>query len=231
MCFFPGGFQSYLIPPSEKASKLADYLRIVIFMHFALAIAEFFGGRYISGVFDLLGALIGYLSIRHPTQFNLQQVLCYTIFMGLQCIWAIIEVIVYFSGVSTDEPSVEWQLYVYVGTVIAGPIIYFLGAFIGWHLYKDLKQSLQLAAEDAAYGGAWGGGQPQWGAQPQQQAGGWQAAPAAAPQSNYGGWSGASSGGGGGGAGAGGGRSSTSVSNNSGGFKPFTGEGHTLGGS
>jgi len=217
MCFFPGGFQSYLIPPSEKASKLGDYLRIVILMHFALAVAEFFGGRYISGVFDLLGALIGYLSIRHPTQFNLQQVLCYTIFMGLQCIWALISVIVYFSGVSTDEPSVNWQLYVYVGTVIAGPIIYFLGAFIGWHLYKDLKASLQLAAEDAAYGGAWGGG----GGQPQPQAGGWQAAPAApaaAPESNYGGYSAASAGG-------------RSSNNASGGFKPFSGEGHTLGGS
>jgi len=161
-------------------------------------------------VFDLLGVLLGYLSIRHPTQFNLQQVLCYTIFMGLQCIWAVISVIVYFSGVSTDQPSVNWQLYVYVGTVIAGPIIYFLGAFIGWHLYKDLKQSLQLAQEDAAYGGAWAGGQPQ------PQAGGWQAAPAApAPAAP--------------------GRSAAPATMGAplggGGFKPFSGEGHTLGGS
>jgi len=137
--------------------------------------------------------------------------------MGLQCIWAIISVIVYFSGVSTDQPKVNWQLYVYVGTVIAGPIIYFLGAFIGWHLYKDLKQSLQLAAEDAAYGGAWGGGggqqQQQWGGQQQPQAGGWQAAPAAPAPA------------------APGRTPATVVGVGGGGFKPFTGEGHTLGGS
>eukprot|EP00456_Euglypha_rotunda_P066826 TRINITY_DN5764_c0_g1_i3.p1 TRINITY_DN5764_c0_g1~~TRINITY_DN5764_c0_g1_i3.p1 ORF type:complete len:105 (+),score=11.95 TRINITY_DN5764_c0_g1_i3:34-348(+) len=84
MCLLPlGGFNSYLIPPSEKASKLADYLKVVIMMHFALAICLFLSLMWVF-------------------------------------FWGCIKMIMYFSGVqSSDAPSVSWEFYVYVGTLIS----------------------------------------------------------------------------------------------------------------
>jgi len=227
MCLLPfGGFNTYLIPPSEKGSKLADYLKVVILMHFLLAICLFLSLRWVDGVFDLIGILIGYMAIRNPAHFNLQQVLCYSIFCGLDFFWGIIKMIMFFSGVSTtDAPSAAWSFYIYVGTLIGAPVIYFLGSYIAYQLYKELKLTLENTAMQASAMGGDPYGSSSFGA-PQQ-------GPQTASDYNssfYGGASGSNS--------TQGTTSGGSLSYNARpptttrgatGFKPFTGEGHTLG--
>eukprot|EP00456_Euglypha_rotunda_P066827 TRINITY_DN5764_c0_g1_i4.p1 TRINITY_DN5764_c0_g1~~TRINITY_DN5764_c0_g1_i4.p1 ORF type:complete len:200 (+),score=24.62 TRINITY_DN5764_c0_g1_i4:34-633(+) len=179
MCLLPlGGFNSYLIPPSEKASKLADYLKVVIMMHFALAICLFLSLMWVF-------------------------------------FWGCIKMIMYFSGVqSSDAPSVSWEFYVYVGTLISGPLIYILACVIGYYLYKELKLTWTNTAMQAnmMQGGGFGG---MWGAP--------QTAPqTASGQSDY--YGGSTYGRG----------PSSSVSTSApppppvGGFKAFAGQGHTL---
>jgi len=225
MCLLPfGGFNTYLIPPSEKGSKLADYLKVVIFMHFLLAICLFLSLRWVDGVFDLIGILIGYMAIRNPAHFNLQQVLCYSIFCGLDFFWGIIKMIMFFSGVSTtDAPSAAWSFYIYVGTLIGAPVIYFLGTYIGYQLYKELKLTLENTAMQAsAMGGdPWGSsfGAPQQGPQTANDYN----------SSFYGGGAPSSSGTTPGGSLSYNNPTARPPTRGTNGFKPFSGEGHTLG--
>eukprot|EP00343_Euplotes_focardii_P012836 CAMPEP_0205833524 /NCGR_PEP_ID=MMETSP0206-20130828/49981_1 /ASSEMBLY_ACC=CAM_ASM_000279 /TAXON_ID=36767 /ORGANISM="Euplotes focardii, Strain TN1" /LENGTH=151 /DNA_ID=CAMNT_0053140015 /DNA_START=49 /DNA_END=500 /DNA_ORIENTATION=+ len=150
-----GGRQNVLILPSQKARKLADYLKVAIFMHFTLGVLLFPSGRFMDGVVDLIGATIGYLAIKDPIGYSIQQVLCYTLFCGMVLFWAAIRTTLYFTGVSTDDaPGPAWQFYAYVGTLIAGPIIYTLGIVVGYQLYKELK----LIVEELQQGLGGGGG-------------------------------------------------------------------------
>jgi len=202
-------------------------------MHFLLAICLFLSMRWVDGVFDLIGILIGYMAIRNPAHFNLQQVLCYSIFCGLDFFWGIIKMIMFFSGVSTtDAPSAAWSFYIYVGTLIGAPVIYFLVTYIAYQLYKELKLTLENTAMQASQ---MGGGDNNWGSSsfgaPQQDYnssfyGGGSSGQTSGGSLSYGGGGGGGGGGGNVVGGGGGGRPSTRGTN---GFKAFSGEGHTLG--
>ena len=61
-----------LIPPTERARKLADYVKVAIGLHLFLAIFLMIGGRYVDGVMDLLGALIGFYSIKNAEGYSFQ---------------------------------------------------------------------------------------------------------------------------------------------------------------
>ena len=61
-----------LIPPTDKARKIADYLRVAIGLHVFLAVFLMLGGRYPDGVFDLLGALIGFMAIKNAEGYSFQ---------------------------------------------------------------------------------------------------------------------------------------------------------------
>jgi hypothetical protein len=77
-----GGGGNILIPPSVPARKLGDYLRVAIGLHFFLAIFIMIAGRYFDGVFDLLGVLIGYMSIKNREGYSFSCVLSYCVFTG-----------------------------------------------------------------------------------------------------------------------------------------------------
>lgn len=92
-----------LIPPTEKARKLCDYVRVAIGLHFFLAIFLMIGGRYVDGVFDFLGALVGLFSIKNPEGYSFSCVLCYCVFTGMDVFWACLRLILYFSGASSTD--------------------------------------------------------------------------------------------------------------------------------
>ena len=92
-----------LIPPTEKARKICDYLRVAIGLHFFLAIFLMIGGRYVDGVFDFLGALVGLFSIKNPEGYSFSCVLCYCVFTGMDVFWACLRLILYFSGASSTD--------------------------------------------------------------------------------------------------------------------------------
>lgn len=222
MCIPIGGFSGALITPSEKAKKLGDYLKIAVSLHFTLALFMFLGGRWFDGAFDLLASLIGYMSIRHSEGYSLQQVLCYTIFCGMDFFFAIIRAIMFFAKVVTDIPSTPWMMYIYIGTLIVAPLIYALCCTLGYQVYKelrlitiDLQESGVLGAPPSFYGGgavASSRGSSNMWSHPEIHPG--EASSAASSSSSS--------------------SSSTSSgrtsSNMRPGFKPFSGQGHRLGG-
>jgi len=74
MCLFPiDGYQQMLIPPTERARKLAMYTRGVIYFHLLVILGFFLSALYVDGVVDLLGAMIGFMSIRNNRGYNFQQ--------------------------------------------------------------------------------------------------------------------------------------------------------------
>lgn len=206
MCFFPGG-ANVLIPPTEKGRKIADYLKIAIGIHLVLAILLFFGGRYIDGIFDLLGVVIGFLGIRNPEGYSFQQVLCYCVFCGMDVFWSILRLILYFSGAATTTTGsiAQWQYTIFIITLIAGPFVYTACTVISYYLYKDMKNII----DEMSTGVDGDGGMP-----PPSGAYGY------APQQNYAPPPDASS------------TNWSHPPNNPapGGFKAFSGSGHRLGG-
>jgi len=240
MCFFPGGgFQNVLVPPNDRARRLADYLRVAIAMHFLLAIFMLLGGRWFDGAFDLVASAIGYMSIRQPDAFSIQQLLCYCIFCGMDFFWAVIRVIMFVSNVTNDAPSKVWQFYIYVGTLIAAPLVYILCTYLAYQVYKELKNTVNDMVANMEAGN---GVPPAPGVYGQSQAGGsgsgagmW-SHPEAHP-SGSGGNVGASGSGitpsGGGGRSfqrAPGAGSASSSSTSTSGYVPFSGPGYKLGG-
>ncbi len=71
MCLRLG--QQVLIPPTEKARLLADYLRAGFCLLLGFALIEFLAQKYPSGAFDILGVALGYLAIRSSEGYNFQQ--------------------------------------------------------------------------------------------------------------------------------------------------------------
>jgi len=207
------------VPPTDRARKIADYFRVLIILHFVLAVTMFFGTRYVDGAFDLLGATVGYMSIRNPEAYNFQYLLCYVTYCGFVFIYAIVRMILFFAGSTSDAPSVAWQNDIYVGTLIAGPVIYVLATVIGYQLYKELRSL--MVPESGAYDGSGGMGGPGY---VNDNSDAWRH-PEVHPTESTGSSSGTSS-------------SSSSTGSRSGtatsapaGFRAFTGQGHKLGGS
>lgn len=87
------GFANFLVPPSPRARNIADYLKVVLVLHFGLAVCEIAAFRWFDGAFDILFALIGVLAIRNPEGYSLQQTMCY--FLGA------------FSGFGHDDIDID----------------------------------------------------------------------------------------------------------------------------
>jgi len=212
MCIPLGaGYQNILVPPSDRARRLADYLRIAIYLHFTLALFMFLGGRYFDGAFDLIAAAIGYLSIRQHEGYSVQQLLCYCIFCGMDFFWAVIRVIMYVSNVTSDTPTQAWQKYIFLGTLVAAPLIYIVATYLSYQVYKELRQAMHDTINQMEQGGAgpYGGGM----------AG---AAPPGGSSSSGARWNHPE-------IHPGGGTTVNNTATTTGGFKPFTGTGHRLG--
>jgi len=214
MCLFPMG-RSLLVPPTEKARQLAEFLKVAIILHFILAIFMFVAGRWYDGILDLIAAIIGWLAVRQQEGYSIQQLLCYCVFCGVDVFIAVIQFITYFADVATQVPTQIWQLYIYIGTLIAAPIIYTLACTFSYKIYNELRHVVNEVAAISENGGGMGGG---------------------GPGAAYGGY-GAAAGGGGPGLWShqevhpDSGASTTNTTGAAGGFKAFTGQGHRLGGS
>ena len=109
-----------------RCKKLADYLKVVIALHFLLGVLEFVALDIIRGIFDLLsetftstsifaaeaapGCLIGYYSIKNPDGINVQAIVCYTVYMMMQFVWAFVSMILFYAKVTKLSASTpQWQ--------------------------------------------------------------------------------------------------------------------------
>ena len=142
---------------------------------------------WLTGIFDILGAFIGWMAIRygillyrlavhellpasHPEGYRFQAVICYTFFCGMvrrpecnrltigsfppfvgvhlgggsagnrlarlvSCADSLRAQIMYFATGLVDETSTQWQKDLFVGAIVAGPIIYFIASALAYCLY------------------------------------------------------------------------------------------------
>mmetsp|Transcript_34446 Transcript_34446/g.83320 ORF Transcript_34446/g.83320 Transcript_34446/m.83320 type:complete len:205 (+) Transcript_34446:139-753(+) len=151
MCLFPiDGYQQMLIPPSERARGMATQMRVVIFVHLVFILGFFLSALYVDGVVDLLGAMIGYMAIRNSRGYNFQQVLCYSIYLGMDCFWSIIRSVLFMAGLSRNQmPLRKWQYHVYVGTILGSGFFYFVGCFVTYRLYRELRSIFSRMMDEA----------------------------------------------------------------------------------
>jgi len=211
MCLFPAG-GNVLIPPTERARKIGDYLRVAIALHFALAIFLVIGGQYVTGIFDILGALIGYYSIKNSEGYSFQCVLSYCVFCGMDVFWAFLRLILWFANATDVSQSglPSWQLNVYIAGLIISPFVYIFATVASYYLYKELRHIMNESAGAMGDLGEMGGGGGFYGPSMAGNGGGgatW-SHPETHPSSSA---------------------TTSSSSSSSGGFKAFSGQGHRLG--
>jgi len=92
---------------------------------------------------DLLLLALGIFAVKSSEGYSFQQVLCYTMWVGMRFIWESIRMIIYWastsSGSATGVPDAEWQRDIYAGSLIASPVIFTVATVVGWLLYKELR--------------------------------------------------------------------------------------------
>ena len=224
MCIVPQ--RQVLIPPTAKASAIASYMRVVLLCHLLYAVLNFLTLNWVQGVFDLLGALIGFMAIRTKEGYSYQPVLCYCMFCAIRFIITLIYAGISFakSDLGTDSGLARWQFWLIVVQYALAPFIFASGACLAWLLFQELKKVIEEMAQGLG-GDDSGGGMFSGASAPSR------AASNQTPLLGGGGMSGVSGGGpGGGGGGGGGGVVSPPVVEPPSGFRPFAGQGHRLGG-
>ena len=153
--------QQILIPPTEKARLIADYIRACFGLLLALALLKFLSLGILSGVLTLLAVFLGYMAIRNPEGYNYQSVICFLIFQAAFFFYALISLFISVAGISTpgsSVPTVPWMFYLYSAGMLAGPVVYALSTYFTYQLYKQMKGVLDEMMMGAAGGGMDGGG-------------------------------------------------------------------------
>jgi len=161
MCMGMG--QQILIPPTDKARLIADYLRACFGLLLALAVIEFLSFLFLGGVLDLLAIMIGYMAIRNPEGYNYQQVVCFLMLQAFFCVYALIRLFTVVAGLTAlvETPTAPWMFYIFVTCLLAAPIVYVLSIYFTYGLYKQMKVVLdEMMTGMAAGGGDGGGGGP-----------------------------------------------------------------------
>jgi hypothetical protein len=140
----PGGQQVLVPAVTEKAQRLVTVFRFCNYLLLILALFTFLAQALYDGFFCLFGGLIGWMAIRNQQGVAIQQVVCYFFFTVLTAFTTIFRMIMYFSGTddSADKLS-SWAHAFYVGTCVAGPVIYTICAYVSYQLYNALKQLVE----------------------------------------------------------------------------------------
>jgi len=165
MCLFPlggGGFQSTLVPPNDKARLLCDHYRLALLLHLSLTMLLFISSSWIDAIFDCLALIVGYMAVRSPEGYNYSSVVCYCIYCGFDAFWSILRLILFYASSRAESvPVPSWQYSIYVGCIIAAPIVYIIVSRTAYHLYKELQNILNetiTQMENNYAGGGVGGG-------------------------------------------------------------------------
>jgi len=150
-----------LIDPTPKASVIASYLRVVLLFQFLYVIASFVGGNYLSGAFDLIVCLLGFIAVKNKEGYSFQPVLCYCTCCGIRFIIIIIFISVTFAQNDLNMKDVPaWQFYISVATYAIAPFIYVTGCCLSWFLFKELRAVINEMAQniggaDQGFGGGY----------------------------------------------------------------------------
>eukprot|EP00823_Brevimastigomonas_motovehiculus_P005606 TRINITY_DN4177_c0_g1_i1.p1 TRINITY_DN4177_c0_g1~~TRINITY_DN4177_c0_g1_i1.p1 ORF type:complete len:219 (-),score=61.18 TRINITY_DN4177_c0_g1_i1:190-846(-) len=150
-----------LVTPTDEGKRFAEYLRLVLVAQVVLAIVAILAGYYWDAIIALI-ALFGYLAIRNEQTeggYAIQQLLCYLMFCGMEGIFTGLELIFAFSVRRSDILELKaWQAVFVFIFVIGAPIAYWLGCYIAYRIYEDLRMQYNIALQGGGGRQAPGGG-------------------------------------------------------------------------
>jgi len=174
----------------------------VLVVHFFLIILDIICFSWWDALMDVLAASLCYCAIKDEGQYEVSRLLCYVMFMIFDFVFAGVKCCLFFSGVapSPTGSNKDWRWYAYAVLCAGGTAFYFVGGAIAYKLYKSLKAVFEPGEGGAIVGGP-GNDAPA-------QGGGYFGGYRSVPNNDV-------EGGGG--------------NSGDGGFKPFQGQGHTLG--
>lgn len=153
MCLVPiSGFSDMpTIIPTPRARKIGSVMLVALVFHVILAALEFSALSIIDGMFDLIGAVVGYCAIRDSNRYNVYQVLCYCIYTGMDFFWGSVRIVLIATKATRIPGHKKWQYELYLVTVIGGTIFYLLACIISNMLYQELRKILQEINEPQAW--------------------------------------------------------------------------------
>lgn len=166
MCLMPGG-GGYLCPPTEKAAKFGKYFKIVMVIHLFVAILQVVDGEFQDSLFCLIGACTGYMAIRNPEGYSIQQMLCYIFLIGLQNIFKFVWLVMWAAGVDATTMKPDWRTpVIHPMALIVSCLLYTVGVGFAYVIYEELRRFINEGHDITQGGGSFpGGGQAAGGSQ------------------------------------------------------------------
>ena len=158
MCMGMG--QQMLIPPTDKARLIADYMRACFVLLLILSVIAFVIVDVLNGIINLLCVFIGYMAIRNPEGYNYQQVVCFLMLQAILFFFALIKLFLTLGGITSigSPPTATWAFYVFGGGLLGAPVVYALSLYFTYSLYKQMKVVLDEMMNGLQGGGGDGGG-------------------------------------------------------------------------
>ncbi|GAB5366012.1 hypothetical protein AAMO2058_001107800 [Amorphochlora amoebiformis] len=178
MCLFPsgGGQIALQVVQGSDVDKWRQTLVAVCIGHFVLGLLNIISLNVWDGMFDLLGAGIGYYGSREKERILPTMILCYTVFVIMDCFWACLNSLLLLADVK-EVPGPAWRQNLYRGVVYASVFFYFIAIFVSYKVYKLLQRqwNATFGVEEGGippygggagmnYGGNYGGGRAVGGA-------------------------------------------------------------------
>eukprot|EP00466_Bigelowiella_natans_P019881 jgi/Bigna1/88765/estExt_fgenesh1_pg.C_370152 len=159
MCLFPGGGGATALAV-QSGSEIDKQRKMMVFVtigHGVFGLLNLISGNLMDGLFDLMGAGIGYWGIREEERIQPTMVLCYLVFVIMDCFWAILTSMLLLADVKQIEGPV-WRRSLFCGLTYASVIFYAVAIYVSYKLYKLLQREWDATMGGLEAGNPYNGG-------------------------------------------------------------------------
>jgi len=146
--------------PGGEVDKWRTRMVLLCGVHAVVGVLNLISGNVWDGIFDFLGAGIGYYGSRDRERMQPTMILCYVVFVIMDCFWACLSAMLLIAQVKQGEGA-GWQKSMFeILTYIT--VFFYAGAiFVSYRLYKLLQRQFAMGdLEGGRVAGSYGGGVP-----------------------------------------------------------------------
>eukprot|EP00466_Bigelowiella_natans_P021423 jgi/Bigna1/133415/aug1.21_g8123 len=131
----------YIVIPAGRL------LGFIVAFHFLVGLCWIVGMALWSGTYDIMGATLGYITLRRPTGYSIQGVWCYFVFVTIGLIWASSKVALLASG-TQKLPDQAYQGDCFRVAAFCGTILYIFGSTTSLTLYVELRKQILIVRRE-----------------------------------------------------------------------------------
>ncbi|GAB5353595.1 hypothetical protein AAMO2058_000048700 [Amorphochlora amoebiformis] len=139
------------IVPDARAIQTATYLRLIIVVHFLVALCEFFTVNWFAGVIECIFAGFGLASIRSNLGYRAHWLRCYFWFCMASLIVDFLFVILFYTGVFQIDR--KWRQTAFQIVSFVGISVLICGYYFGRKLWYQLLEIIRNDIEGAMHMG------------------------------------------------------------------------------